>query len=165
MLLLGDDVTVYGVMCQRWKPCYDGAPCYVELVLRANNVEVANRSSHQSSCVAMKDIQQEFEDFWESYKHIPLAGRCVCVCTHIDIAACMSYILYIHWFCAITMKCLSLTCAGRSCILLSLCPQIFGMYIIKLAVALVLAGGVERRDSSGTKVRGRSLLPVFICGD
>lgn len=32
------------------------------------------------------------------------------------------------------------------------------MYVVKLAVALVLAGGVERRDASGTKVRGRSCL-------
>lgn len=48
--------------------------------------------------------------------------------------------------------------AGRDYILLSLCPQIFGMYVIKLAVALVLAGGVERRDASGTKVRGRLFL-------
>lgn len=28
------------------------------------------------------------------------------------------------------------------------------MYVIKLAVAMVLAGGVQRIDSSGTKIRG-----------
>lgn len=44
--------------------------------------------------------------------------------------------------------------AGRNQILLSLCPQVFGMYVIKLAVAMVLAGGVQRIDSSGTKIRG-----------
>lgn len=37
---------------------------------------------------------------------------------------------------------------------MSLCPQVFGMYVVKLAVALVLAGGVQRVDASGTKVRG-----------
>lgn len=57
---------------------------------------------------------------------------------------------------------LSLFSVGRNCILLSLCPQIFGMYIIKLAVAMVLAGGVQRIDSSGTKVRGMSFLH-FLC--
>ncbi|XP_056873809.1 DNA helicase MCM9 isoform X2 [Takifugu flavidus] len=121
----GDEVTVYGVICQRWKPCYDGAPCYVELVLKANNIEVANRSSQQTSGLAMKDIQKEFEDFWKSYKHFPIAGR--------------------------------------NCILLSLCPQIFGMYVIKLAVAMVLAGGVQRIDSSGTKVRGE--CHMLLVGD
>lgn len=52
---------------------------------------------------------------------------------------------------------------GRNHILLNLCPQVFGMYLIKLAVALVLAGGVQRIDSSGTKIRGMSFLPFLMC--
>ncbi|XP_046400755.1 DNA helicase MCM9-like [Ischnura elegans] len=44
---------------------------------------------------------------------------------------------------------------GRNIILASLCPQVFGLYLIKLAIAVTLAGGVQRIDSSsGTKVRG-----------
>ena len=33
-------------------------------------------------------------------------------------------------------------------------PQVFGLYLVKLATAVVLAGGVERVDQSGTRVRG-----------
>lgn len=47
----------------------------MEMVLKANNIEVANQSSQQTSGLAMKDIQKEFEDFWKSYKHFPIAGR------------------------------------------------------------------------------------------
>ena len=36
----------------------------------------------------------------------------------------------------------------------SLCPQVFGMYLVKLAVAMVLAGGIQRTDATGTRVRG-----------
>ncbi|XP_071450357.1 uncharacterized protein [Hetaerina americana] len=44
---------------------------------------------------------------------------------------------------------------GRNIILASLCPQVYGLYLIKLAVAVILAGGVQRIDpGSGTKVRG-----------
>lgn len=32
------------------------------------------------------------------------------------------------------------------------------MYLIKLAVAMVLAGGVQRKDSSGIKIRGKSCV-------
>lgn len=32
------------------------------------------------------------------------------------------------------------------------------MYFIKLAVSMVLAGGVQRTDSSGTKIRGKSVI-------
>nr|XP_020467138.1 DNA helicase MCM9 [Monopterus albus] len=119
----GDEVTVYGVMCQRWKPFYDGTCCDVELVLKANNVEVNNQQP--AAALLMKDVQKEFDDFWNSYKHDPIAGR--------------------------------------NQILLSLCPQVFGMYVIKLAVAMVLAGGVQRIDSSGTKIRGE--CHMLLVGD
>nr|XP_046228947.1 DNA helicase MCM9 isoform X2 [Scatophagus argus] len=119
----GDDVTVYGVMCQRWKPFSDGTCCDVELVLKANNIEVNNQQA--AAALIMKDVQKEFEDFWNSYKHDPIAGR--------------------------------------NQILLSLCPQVFGMYLVKLAVAMVLAGGVQRIDSSGTKIRGE--CHMLLVGD
>lgn len=56
------------------------------------------------------------------------------------------------------IKCLFFT--GRNHILLSLCPQVFGMYFIKLAASMVLAGGVQRTDSSGTKIRGESVFTL-----
>ncbi|KAJ3700184.1 hypothetical protein LUZ61_003889 [Rhynchospora tenuis] len=43
---------------------------------------------------------------------------------------------------------------GRNAILQGICPQIFGLFTVKLAVALTLIGGVQHVDSSGTKVRG-----------
>lgn len=76
---------------------------------------------------------------------------------------CLSVYIHCIYSCFVSsQKCLSLFSVGRNCILLSLCPQIFGMYVIKLAVAMVLAGGVQRMDSSGTKVRGMS-FPHFLC--
>ena len=50
---------------------------------------------------------------------------------------------------------------GRNEILASLCPQVFGMYLVKLAVAMVLAGGIQRTDAAGTRVRGQDLLAHF----
>ena len=52
---------------------------------------------------------------------------------------------------------------GRNQIIASVCPQIFGCYVVKLAVALVLIGGVQRTDPSGTKVRGEAHL--LLVGD
>uniref|UniRef100_A0A0D9WNB7 Probable DNA helicase MCM9 n=1 Tax=Leersia perrieri TaxID=77586 RepID=A0A0D9WNB7_9ORYZ len=42
---------------------------------------------------------------------------------------------------------------GRNSILKGICPQIFGLFTVKLAVALTLIGGVQHVDASGTKVR------------
>ena len=60
-------------MCQRWKPFYDAARCDVELVLKANNIEVNNQQA--SNALLMKDVQKEFEDFWKTYQHDPIAGN------------------------------------------------------------------------------------------
>lgn len=52
---------------------------------------------------------------------------------------------------------------GRNAILKGICPQVFGLFTVKLAVALTLIGGVQHVDASGTKVRGESHL--LLVGD
>ncbi|XP_073141326.1 probable DNA helicase MCM9 isoform X2 [Henckelia pumila] len=52
---------------------------------------------------------------------------------------------------------------GRNAVLRGICPQVFGLFTVKLAVALTLIGGVQHVDASGTKVRGESHL--LLVGD
>lgn len=47
---------------------------------------------------------------------------------------------------------------GRDTILHSVCPQVYGMYFVKLAFLMVLIGGNSQTNSSGMKVRGESHL-------
>eukprot|EP01080_Neovahlkampfia_damariscottae_P009413 gene9413-1620_t len=51
---------------------------------------------------------------------------------------------------------------GRNLILKSMCPQIYGLYLVKLSVALTLIGGVQMMKDS-TKIRGESHL--LLIGD
>lgn len=52
---------------------------------------------------------------------------------------------------------------ARDLILRSVCPQIFGLAPIKLAVALTLIGGSARTDAQGTRTRGECHL--LLVGD
>ncbi|KAI3439263.1 DNA helicase [Psidium guajava] len=52
---------------------------------------------------------------------------------------------------------------GRNAIMRGVCPQVFGLFTVKLAVALTLIGGVQHVDASGTKIRGESHL--LLVGD
>lgn len=72
LLPLGDDITVYGVVMQRWKPFHEGARCDLELVLKANYVKVNNEQL--AGVVIDEEVRKEFEDFWERHRNDPLAG-------------------------------------------------------------------------------------------
>ncbi|XP_065890839.1 DNA helicase MCM9-like isoform X2 [Dysidea avara] len=52
---------------------------------------------------------------------------------------------------------------GRNNIVASVCPQVFGLYAVKLSVLLVLIGGVQGGGSSGNHIRGESHL--LLVGD
>ncbi|KAJ7341882.1 hypothetical protein JRQ81_007523 [Phrynocephalus forsythii] len=119
----GDDITVYGVVMQRWKPFHQDSRCDVEIVLKANYIQVNNEQ--MAGIIIDEEVRKEYEEFWEKHRHNPLEGR--------------------------------------NEILASMCPQIFGLYLVKLAVAMVLAGGVQRTDAAGTRVRGEPHL--LLVGD
>jgi len=47
---------------------------------------------------------------------------------------------------------------ARNLIVSSICPQIFGLFAVKLILVMSLVGGTSRRDTNGMRVRGQSHL-------
>nr|KAG5699161.1 hypothetical protein BaRGS_014460 [Batillaria attramentaria] len=119
----GDDVTVCGIVSQRWRPVSDETKCDIEIVLKANHVLVTNEQ--RSQVLITQELREEIAAFWESHKNCPLSAR--------------------------------------NQILASLCPQVYGLYVVKMAVTLFMAGGLQRVDEDGSKVRGE--LHLLLVGD
>ncbi|KAJ1882404.1 DNA helicase mcm9 [Coemansia sp. RSA 486] len=53
--------------------------------------------------------------------------------------------------------------AARDQVVAAMCPRVYGLHSVKLAVLLVLLGGVARADSRGMRVRGEAHL--LLVGD
>lgn len=51
--------------------------------------------------------------------------------------------------------------AGRDKIIESFCPKVFGLFALKLALAMTVCGGVERVDEDGGRVRGDAHMLVL----
>ncbi|KAJ8937350.1 hypothetical protein NQ314_011895, partial [Rhamnusium bicolor] len=110
----GDNVTICGIVKRRWGELCKGNKIDIDIVLKANNVQVDNNS--HSVAASTPEIKKMFSTFWEKYSGDPLAGR--------DL------------------------------ILKSFCPQIYGLYLVKLAIAIVLAGGSQIEDTTFTDEHG-----------
>jgi DNA helicase MCM9 len=106
----GDDVTISGLIFQRWRNMNVGDRCDVEVAMLANSCLVHNE---QKGNVLTDEFALEFEAFWNDHAE-----------TRFD---------------------------ARDFILKSVCPKIYGLYLVKLAVMLVLVGGVAKYDQSGVK--------------
>ncbi|XP_063846582.1 DNA helicase MCM9-like [Scylla paramamosain] len=52
---------------------------------------------------------------------------------------------------------------GRNIILASICPEVYGLYVVKLALAVVVAGGVQKTGSTTTRIRGEAHM--LLVGD
>ncbi|KAK3808553.1 MAG: MCM2/3/5 family-domain-containing protein [Benniella sp.] len=52
---------------------------------------------------------------------------------------------------------------ARNKILAQICPKVYGLYVVKLAVMLILTGGIQKVDKSGLRVRGEPHL--LLVGD
>nr|CAH7757678.1 unnamed protein product [Callosobruchus chinensis] len=62
-------------------------------------------------------------------------------------------------------KCSENPLEGRDTILKSLCPQLYGLYLVKLAIAVILAGGCQSDVINNTGIRTRSEAHLLLVGD
>ncbi|GLI71131.1 hypothetical protein VaNZ11_016222 [Volvox africanus] len=150
----GQGVEVIGVLVPRWLSTIPGQRCELELVLIANNITAWNRGRGRGrSEIEHPGMQCPgsmppfLPDAWGSSANPgPQATP--------EVVA-----LFEDFWQAHADKPL----LGRNKILAGVCPGVAGLLPVKLAVLLVLIGGVARRGEGGTHIRGE--LHLLLVGD
>jgi len=105
------------------------------MILIANHISVNNEQKFGARVT--DEQKRDFDAFWERHK---------------DDRGLEGLLFSLQFEFRIASPHLS----GRNKIVSSICPDLYGMFAVKLALSLVLAGGVQRVDNSGTRVRGES---------
>ncbi|MBA0786990.1 hypothetical protein Gotri_025646 [Gossypium trilobum] len=159
----GDDVIITGILTAKWSPDLKDVRCDLDPILIANHVRKTNEMKLEIDIP--DDVAMKFKQFWLDFRDTPLKGNSWSCIYPLEI----SRVLNVN--------------PGRNTILQGICPQVFGLFTVKLAgilsphmfswnrfmqfylisVALTLIGGVQHVDASGTKIRGESHL--LLVGD
>ncbi|KAG5867677.1 hypothetical protein JTB14_020187 [Gonioctena quinquepunctata] len=69
----GDNVTICGIVKRRWGEFDKGRKIDIDLVFKANHVQVDNSNSAISA--STPEMKEMFNSFWEKYADDPLEGR------------------------------------------------------------------------------------------
>ncbi|KAG5184881.1 MCM2/3/5 family-domain-containing protein [Tribonema minus] len=147
----GDDVTITGTLLRRWRPVCPDARCNVEVTLLANGVQVNNSADSVTGCQVSDELKAEFEQLGAQHASTLYARR---GSVSDELKAEFEQLVAQH---------ASAPLALRNTLVASICPQIYGLFAVKLAVLLTLIGGVTETDSRGMRRRGTSHL--LLIGD
>jgi DNA helicase MCM9 len=132
----GDDVVVVGSIIREWKPVFPGQRVSVDVAVKANSVVSSDHHKNQHRSVDGTDVQR-FVDFWAARSGSNGSG------------GDGSYGLQEEDEGA-RRKLLPGEIAGRDRIIASVCPMLYGLYYVKLALLLTLIGGTTTAPSSSS---------------
>jgi DNA helicase MCM9 len=142
----GDDVSVVGLLLRRWQPVYIGVRCKLQIAVCANSLRVVN--NNLSSVLVTAELRRCFEAHWAWYlppHEGPSGGGG-------GGGGSGS---------GSPMR-------GRNVIVASVCPQIYGLFVVKLSLLLTLIGGVgyaHGDGDGGDSIRTRAQSHMLLIGD
>lgn len=118
---VGEAVEICGVVIKQWGPTYPGMRCHVGLALQATAIHVAQ--DRRTAVEVTPEAAQAFKHFWESSSSTHTTQ-------HTRNTNMVSPL------------------AARDAILAGFCPQLCGLFSVKLASMLMLIGGLPKRSGS-----------------
>ena len=115
----GDDVIINGILIHRWRTPKVGLPCEIETILRANSIENLSEMRFRGELGGENSTLEMGKRFND------------------------------YWYPATSRKDFKMALRLRDDLVRSICPDIYGLYLVKLSLALVLVGAPPRLDKAG----------------
>ena len=113
----GDDVVIVGQLLRQWKPLFVGNRCQVDIAVKANSLASLDPSrvaAGSNRRLLSNADTVAFDHFWKNYSGSSGSG-----------SGSSSW---------------SRAMIGRNIIVKSVCPQLYGLFYVKLALLLTLVG-------------------------
>lgn len=149
------------MIIRKWGTLKTGQRAEATTFMMANSISVRRKISEATFSTA--EIKNTFAAYWENYRDNALFGRnnilaSICPQVHSShyILKCVHVIMLCNNKCVVYIP-MNVTFFALS----SNDPQVYGMHIAKLALAVVLCGGVAKTNETETRVRGEPHL-LFI---
>eukprot|EP01038_Epipyxis_sp_PR26KG_P007770 gene7770-10556_t len=155
----GDDVIIVGNIIRQWRPVIKGVRCVIDIALQANSIRMMNSS--EIIKVASEHSMIQFRDFWLKHglnlnKYSNLVG----IETHNKSSELLNEVMTVQLNEELESSAIF---KARNTIVRSICPQLYGMFYVKLSVLLTLVGGTHTDYENG--IRRRSQSHLLIVGD
>lgn len=152
----GDKVIIIGTLIRQWRSLVKGIRSHIEIVLLANNI--VNVYEQETDLMALSVTYSHFRAFWRNFNRFKKnSDHNLINLEEIDHEndenEDENYENYD----------LESALSARDFIIRAVCPQLYGMFLVKLSLLLSLIGGVEGEYKGGN--RRRSEIHMLMVGD
>lgn len=138
---VGDDVVIVGRVIRQWRPVSKGVRCGLEVALEANCITsitaLLDDPTHRAA--NSRSVTDDNEGKNEGIAISNAGGGTI---TSTSIAAAASNRLFYERFWS-SVKANKREMAARNMIVRSVCPQLYGMFFVKLCLLLSIIGGTS----------------------
>jgi DNA helicase MCM9 len=171
----GDDVIIIGICIKRWRNGFPGTRCAIDMMIKANNIlplyrdqqeqQLTHCSSSQQSPLLSQQTQpqnenqnnqqqgQQLQSSFSLFQDFPL----------LEFQSFWSYYRSSSPSFSSSSGSMNRELLARNIILKSICPELYGLFIVKLSLLMSLVGGSSTEYSNG--IRRRNQIHLLMVGD
>jgi DNA helicase MCM9 len=165
----GDDVIIIGICIKRWRNAFPGSRCAIDMMIKANNIlplyrdqqeqQMTHCSSQQSPLLLQQTQNENLQSDQREEQPLQSAFSLFRDFPLLEFQSFWSF----YRSSSSSSGSMNRELLARNIILKSTCPELYGLFIVKLSLLMSLVGGSSTEYSNG--VRRRNQIHLLMVGD